>query len=46
MIIKLKVEEPKIVFDPAFKEIRDIILRCFSEIVPHLAIDQVSNKYQ
>ncbi|XP_063446016.1 dynein axonemal heavy chain 3-like isoform X5 [Mytilus trossulus] len=33
MIIKLKIEEPKIVFDPAFKEIRDIILRCFSEIV-------------
>jgi dynein heavy chain len=33
LLIKLKVEEPKIVFDPAFKEIRDIILRCFSEIV-------------
>ncbi|XP_052264555.1 dynein axonemal heavy chain 3-like isoform X1 [Dreissena polymorpha] len=33
MIIKLRVEEPKIVFDPPFKEIRDIILRCFSEII-------------
>ena len=33
MIIKLKVEEPKIIFDPLFKEIRDIILRCFSEII-------------
>nr|KAG5713480.1 hypothetical protein BaRGS_025028 [Batillaria attramentaria] len=33
MIIKLRVEEPKIIFDPLFKEIRDIILRCFSEII-------------
>lgn len=33
MIIKLKVEEPKIVFEPPFREIRDIILRCFSEII-------------
>ena len=33
MIIKLRVEEPKIVFDPPFREIRDIILRCFSEII-------------
>nr|XP_006820578.1 PREDICTED: dynein heavy chain 3, axonemal-like [Saccoglossus kowalevskii] len=33
MIIKLKVEEPKIVFDPPFRECRDIILRCFSEII-------------
>lgn len=33
MIIKLRVEEPKIVFDPPFRDIRDIILRCFSEII-------------
>ena len=33
MIVKLKAEEPKIVFDPQFKECRDIILRCFSEII-------------
>ncbi|XP_033109939.1 dynein heavy chain 3, axonemal-like isoform X2 [Anneissia japonica] len=33
MIIKLKVEEPKIVFDPPFRHCRDIILRCFSEII-------------
>lgn len=33
MIVKLKVEEPKIVFDPPFRECRDIILRCFSEII-------------
>ncbi|XP_070580768.1 dynein axonemal heavy chain 3-like [Ptychodera flava] len=33
MIIKLKVEEPKIVFEPAFRECRDIILRCFSQII-------------
>lgn len=33
MIIKLKVEEPKITFDPPFRECRDIILRCFSEII-------------
>ena len=32
MLVKLKVEEPQIVFDPAFRECRDIILRCFSEI--------------
>ena len=33
MIIKLRVEEPKIIFDPPFREIRDIILRCFSEVI-------------
>ena len=33
MIIKLKVEEPKLTFDPPFRECRDIILRCFSEII-------------
>ena len=33
LIIKLRVEEPKIVFDPPFRECRDIILRCFSEII-------------
>lgn len=33
MIIKLKVDEPKIIFDPAFRECRDIILRCFSQII-------------
>ena len=33
MIVKLKVEEPRIVFDPPFRECRDIILRCFSEII-------------
>ncbi|RUS89800.1 hypothetical protein EGW08_002412, partial [Elysia chlorotica] len=33
MIIKLKIEEPKIVFEPTFRELRDIILRCFSEII-------------
>ncbi|XP_078610604.1 dynein axonemal heavy chain 3-like isoform X1 [Branchiostoma floridae x Branchiostoma japonicum] len=33
MIIKLRVEEPKIIFEPPFRETRDIFLRCFSEIV-------------
>ena len=33
MIIKLKVEDPKILFDPSFRDCRDIILRCFSEII-------------
>ena len=33
MIIKLRVEEPKIIFEPPFRECRDIILRCFSEII-------------
>ncbi|XP_033740540.1 dynein heavy chain 3, axonemal-like isoform X1 [Pecten maximus] len=33
MIIKLRVDEPRIQFDPPFREIRDIILRCFSEII-------------
>lgn len=33
MIIKLKVEEPKIIFEPPFRECRDIILRCFSEVI-------------
>lgn len=33
MIIKLRVEEFKIVFDFLFREIRDIIFRCFFEII-------------
>lgn len=33
MIIKLKIEDPKILFEPTFRECRDIILRCFSEII-------------
>ncbi|KAK6187847.1 hypothetical protein SNE40_005782 [Patella caerulea] len=33
MIIKLRVQDPKIIFDPLFREIRDIILRCFTEII-------------
>lgn len=33
MLIKLKIEDPKILFDPTFRECRDIILRCFSEII-------------
>ncbi|XP_033631251.1 dynein heavy chain 3, axonemal-like [Asterias rubens] len=33
MIVKLRVEEPRIIFDPPFRECRDIILRCFSEII-------------
>ena len=33
MIIKLQVSEPKIVFDPPFRDCRDIILKCFSEII-------------
>ncbi|XP_029639148.1 dynein heavy chain 3, axonemal-like isoform X2 [Octopus sinensis] len=33
MIIKLKVEEPKIVFDPPFRDILSLIIKCFSEIV-------------
>ena len=33
MIIKLQVQEPKIVFDPPFRDCRDIILKCFSEII-------------
>ncbi|XP_059139620.1 dynein axonemal heavy chain 3-like isoform X2 [Physella acuta] len=33
MIVRLKIEEPKIIFEPTFRELRDIILRCFSEII-------------
>ncbi|CAH1793734.1 unnamed protein product, partial [Owenia fusiformis] len=33
MIVKLRVEEPKIIFEPPFRECRDIILRCFSVII-------------
>ncbi len=33
MVVKLKVEEPSITFDPPFEECRDILLRCFSEII-------------
>ncbi len=33
MLIRLKVEEPKVSFVPAFNECRDIILRCFNEII-------------
>lgn len=33
MLIKLKIEDPKILFEPTFRECRDIILRCFSEII-------------
>ncbi|ESO89088.1 hypothetical protein LOTGIDRAFT_210054 [Lottia gigantea] len=33
MIIKLRVQDPKILFDPLFRDIRDIILRCFTEII-------------
>ncbi|XP_014782749.1 dynein axonemal heavy chain 3-like [Octopus bimaculoides] len=33
MIIKLKVEEPKIVFDPPFRDILNLIIKGFSEIV-------------
>ncbi len=33
MLIKLKVEEPKVSFVPAFNVCRDIILRCFNEII-------------
>ena len=33
IVIKLRVEEPKPTFDPPFRECRDIILRCFSEII-------------
>ena len=31
--LKLKIEDPKILFEPTFRECRDIILRCFSEII-------------
>ena len=37
MVIKLHVEEPKPTFDPPFRECRDIILRCFSEIIESAA---------
>lgn len=33
MIIKLEVEEPRIIFYPLFKDLQDILLRCFSEII-------------
>ena len=33
MIIKVYAEDPKLMFDPSFRECRDIILRCFSEII-------------
>ena len=33
MIIKLKIEDPKILFEPTFRECRDIIMRCYSEII-------------
>ena len=33
MLVKLRTEEPNIVFDPPFRECRDIILKCFSEII-------------
>ncbi|CAG5132944.1 unnamed protein product, partial [Candidula unifasciata] len=33
MLMKLKIEEPKIIFEPTFRELRDIVLRCFSEII-------------
>lgn len=33
MIVRLRVEDPKILFEPSFRECRDIILRCFSEII-------------
>ena len=33
MIIKLYVEDPKLLFDPSFRECRDIVLRCFSEVI-------------
>ena len=33
MILKLKVEDPKILFEPPFRECRDIVIRCFSEII-------------
>ncbi|CAD5122382.1 DgyrCDS10813 [Dimorphilus gyrociliatus] len=33
MLIKLQVEEPKIIFDPPFSECKEIIIRCFKEII-------------
>lgn len=33
MVIKLKVEEPKIVFEPPFREIVNLLIKCFSEII-------------
>ncbi len=33
MIIKLQVDDPKVVFDPSLRDCRDIILQCFAEII-------------
>ena len=33
MVIMLKVEEPKIVFHPPFRDILNMIIKCFSEII-------------
>lgn len=33
MVIKLNVAEPKIIFEPAFREIKDVILRCFQNAI-------------
>ena len=33
ILVKLKVTDPKIVFDPSFHECRDTIIRCFQEII-------------
>ncbi|PAA63386.1 hypothetical protein BOX15_Mlig017039g2 [Macrostomum lignano] len=33
LILKLRIEEPKIVFDPAFKEIKDLLIRCIGTII-------------
>ena len=33
LLVKLKVTDPKIIFDPTFHECRDTIIRCFQEII-------------
>ena len=33
ILVKLKVTDPKIIFDPSFHECRDTIIRCFQEII-------------
>ena len=33
MLVLVRVEEPKIVFDPALSDIRDIIHSCFNDVI-------------
>ncbi|KAL8585021.1 Dynein heavy chain 3, axonemal [Nucella lapillus] len=33
MVLELKVEEPKIGFDPTFSEVKDVIINCFTHLI-------------